>query len=157
MYLYVRQPKLTRIIRNNATIEANGRLRRVDELDDRGDDVVGFEGTPQGVLSPLVAPVMSNLVPRCDVELCRCSPNSSPPRRGNRTDVAGQRLPHHVLADHSLCTATQQDSHKTVLYHSTFWVYVDQNLAIYSLRESWFTFDLLDVLCRSLLLGGLPA
>lgn len=36
-----------------------------------------MEGTPQGVLSPLVAPVMSNLVPRRDVPRSRCSPNNN--------------------------------------------------------------------------------
>ena len=44
---------------------------QVDEFDDRGDDVVGLEGTPQGVLSPLVGP--------CDVYSCPSPQRSTPP------------------------------------------------------------------------------
>ncbi|KAL3803347.1 hypothetical protein HJC23_009311 [Cyclotella cryptica] len=54
----------TQIIRVHlAMIATNGRFRRGDELDDRVDDVVGLEGIPRGVLSPLVAPMTSNLCP----------------------------------------------------------------------------------------------
>jgi hypothetical protein len=34
----------------------HGLRGRVDQLNNRGDDVVGLEGTPRGVLSPLVDP-----------------------------------------------------------------------------------------------------
>ena len=37
-------------------VAGTGLRGRVDELDNQGDDVVGLEGTPRGVLSPLVDP-----------------------------------------------------------------------------------------------------
>jgi len=38
-------------------VAGNGWLHR-DDFDDAGDDVVGLEGIPKGVLSPFVAPVI---------------------------------------------------------------------------------------------------
>ena len=40
----------------SSAVAVTGWRGRVDELDNSGDDVVGLEGTPRGVLSPLVNP-----------------------------------------------------------------------------------------------------
>jgi hypothetical protein len=39
-------------------VAGNGWLRRDDKFNNAGDDVVGLEGIPKGVLSPFVAPVI---------------------------------------------------------------------------------------------------
>ena len=51
----------------SSAVAVTGWCGQVDELDNQGDNVVGLEGTPQGVLSPLVDPKMFILVPRRDV------------------------------------------------------------------------------------------
>ena len=40
----------------SSMVAATGLRGRVDQLNNRRDDVVGLEGTPRGVLSPLVDP-----------------------------------------------------------------------------------------------------
>ena len=50
-----------------AMVVGNGWLCRDNKFDDAGDDVVGLEGIPKGVLSLFVAPRMLNLFPRHDV------------------------------------------------------------------------------------------
>ena len=40
----------------SAMIPANGMHRRGDEFDHRGEGVIGMEGIPVGVLSPLALP-----------------------------------------------------------------------------------------------------